>query len=589
MRKNILQPQKRYPQSVPAMLFSRYSQRGPSQLFISNKSHTSCLALTLKKFKSTSVPSSTHCNSKKAAQAAQQPDANATVSAELYDYHRLSRIGQTPGAANPENTKEAFKATWLNAINERMAQLKQGKIIDSYMYNNVKSTTISEKTRDESFSYLLLPFATDPTICDFYTNSNGNAKCGQFFMDLDALAGRIAYRHCSPSEPILVTACVDRVYMMSHLDNISNRNVVISGSVCWTGKSSMEIEVTATSFDKSIELPTEITQDFIRNCKLPHEKVLSSTFTFVARNPETHKSLAINKILPTSEQDWIDFKRAESHNIAKKMKAKQEQSDNSNLISSTGLSEEESRIVHNLWKLDTVVKNNLLNPISGKPIKDNIKFAKDTQLTSTMYVQPQYRNRHSFQCFGGALMKWTFELAYCTACSVSNGSPRFLSLDATTFKAPVPIGSILHLDSKVVYSELHNYKAETEESDDTELCISKLQHLLPTPITGKEIPSINKVKTTSGTILQIKVNTKVQHVQSQMKKPTGSFVYSFFVPSENEEGSIQKFQQDLKFIEKPGYSIVLPETYTEFVDFLEARRRYEETVIYAEQQLRSTK
>ncbi|OBA26184.1 hypothetical protein HANVADRAFT_53348 [Hanseniaspora valbyensis NRRL Y-1626] len=565
------------------MISSSLSKRTSSQLLKNNK----LSSLSLNRFKSTNIASSSHCNSKKAAQSAQQPDANATVSAELYDYHRLSRIGQTPGSSNPENTKEAFKATWLNAINERMAQLKQGKIIDSYMYNNVKSTAILEKTRDESFSYLLLPFATDPTICDFYTNSNGNAKCGQFFMDLDALAGRIAYRHCAPSEPILVTACVDRVYMMSHLDNIQNRNVVLSGSVCWTGKSSMEIEVTATSFDKSIELPKEITQSFIKDCKLPHEKVLSSTFTFVARNPETHKSLAINKILPASEQDWIDYKRAESYNIAKKMKAKQEQNDNSNLISSTGLSEEESKIVHNLWKLDSVLKDNLLNPISGKPIKDNIKFAKDTQLTSTIIVQPQYRNRHSFQCFGGALMKWTFELAYCTACSVSNGAPRFMSLDATTFKAPVPIGSILHMNSKVVYSELHNYKPD--ESDDTELCISKLQHLLPAPITGSCIPSINKVKITSGTILQVKVDTKVQHVQSQVKKQTGSFVYSFFVPNENEEGTIQKFQQDLKFIEKPGYSIVLPETYTEFIDFLEARRRYEETVNYAEQQLRSTK
>ncbi|XBW38752.1 hypothetical protein QEN19_004339 [Hanseniaspora menglaensis] len=545
--------------------------------------------LTSKKFQSNNIPSSTHCNSKKAAQAAQQPDANATVSSELYDYHRLARISEVPSAAKSDTARDPFKATWLNAINERMTQLKQGKIIDSYMYNNVKSTDILEKTRDESFSYLLLPFATDTTICDFYTNSNGNAKVGQLFMDLDALAGRIAYRHCSPSEPILVTACVDRVFMMSHLDNIQNRNVILSGSVCWTGKSSMEIEVTATSFDKSIQLPKEITQEFIKNCKLPHEQVLTSTFTFVARNPETHKSLAINKILPTTEQDWIDYKRAESHNIAKKMKSKQEHLESSELVPSTGLSEEESKIVHNLWKLDSVVKDNLLNPVSGKPIKDNIKFSKDTQLTSTMFVQPQFRNRHSFQCFGGALMKWTFELAYCSACSVSSGSPRFLSLDATTFKAPVPIGSILHLDSKVVYSELHNYKPDEAGSENNELCISKLKHLLPTPITGCDIPSLNKIKTNSGTILQVKVDTKVQHVHSQIKKQTGSFVYSFFVPNENEEGTVQKFQQDLKFIEKPGYSIVLPETYTEFVDFLAARRRYEETVKYAEQLLRTKK
>ena len=100
----------------------------------------------------------THCNSKRATLSNQQPDANAAVTSELFDYHLLSRVaGLQPSTSEKEN-KELFKATWLNAINERLNQLKQGRIIDSYMYNNVKSTDISEKSRDESFSYLLLLF-----------------------------------------------------------------------------------------------------------------------------------------------------------------------------------------------------------------------------------------------------------------------------------------------------------------------------------------------------------------------------------------------------------------------------------------------
>ena len=69
-----------------------------------------------------------------------------------------------------------------------------------------------------------------------------------------------------------------------------------------------------------------------------------------------------------------------------------------------------------------------------KKLNDGIAFMKDTVMKSTLFMQPQYRNRHSYMIFGGYLLRQTFELAYCTAATFSLAGPRFVSLDSTTFK-----------------------------------------------------------------------------------------------------------------------------------------------------------
>ncbi|KAL6944402.1 hypothetical protein ACO0RG_001139 [Hanseniaspora osmophila] len=496
--------------------------------------------------------------------AATQPDALTTVMTEQYDRQRLfdqSNCANVNKATSPEEAPKdlKFKATWLNAIKERQKQLSHGKIIDSYLYNNVKSTEIKDKTRKDSFSYLYLPFKEDPLIADFYVNAGGRIRMGLVFQDLDALAARIAYRHCSPSEPIIVTASVDRIFMLQHMDSITDANLVLSGSVVWTGRSSMEITVKATAVPKNVSVPKEtttnadgtsteephITEEFLNNPEF--QTVLMSSFTFVARNPETHKSLAINKLLPINEKEWSDYKRAESHNVAKKLRAK-----NENLKQNASPTAEESQIIHNLYKANESIQG-LSTPF--------VKMMKDCCFKSTMFVQPQFRNRHSFQCFGGALMKWTFELAYCTTTSVSHGLPRFLSLDATTFKAPVPIGSILHLDSKVVYSE-HISKSGNPNSN------SAIEKFLPL---AQNDP---KNFTSDGTVIQVKVDTTVQELQSDKKYSSGSFIYSFFVPKQDKDA------EDFT---------VLPESYSDYIEYIEARRRTADSANYGENAKRLAK
>ncbi|EDO16929.1 hypothetical protein Kpol_1020p38 [Vanderwaltozyma polyspora DSM 70294] len=477
-----------------------------------------------------------------------RPDATATLTTDYYEYQRVAH-----------DSVKNFKATWLNALAERKKQLKQGKIIDSYVYNHIKSHDIVEKTRNESFAHVVLPFKENPIVADFYVNAAGRIRIGQLFQDLDSLAGKIAYKHTAPVEPMIVTASVDRIYLLKPIDSIADYNVILSGSVIYTGRSSMEIAITARATKN--EVPKEISEETLSDDDI----FLTASFTFVARNPETHKSLEINRLLPLNEKQWLDFKRAESRIAAKKLNAS-----NSNLEKNPP-TEEESLIIHQLWSA-----SKRLTSMPNKP--SNVSFMKDTDVESTMFMQPQYRNRHSYMIFGGYLMRQTFELAYCSAASFSHSYPRFMSLDSTTFKTPVPVGSILHMNATVVYTE-HVHKASNEQAK-TGKDNSTVEEANCNAVTDSQPTAVNKLSfdkdsflSKPGTLIQVKVDTTVQDLASTKKQQSGSFIYSFFAPKDAvQEGT-----------HSSGYSTVVPETYSEMIEFIEGRRRATETALYVRQ------
>ncbi|KAG7192493.1 uncharacterized protein KQ657_001588 [Scheffersomyces spartinae] len=426
------------------------------------------------------------------------------------------------------------KATWLEAMREREKQLAEGKVLDSYTYTDPITTEVGEKTRNESFTYLALPFKDDQWLCDSYINAFGRLRAGNLFQDLDALAGRIAYRHCSPAEPVNVTASVDRIYMHKKVDEISNYNFVLAGCVTWTGKSSMEITVKGYAFEEV--LPEVVTQD-----TLPDENVfITANFTFVARNPITHKSFAINRLLPVTENDWLDYRRAESRNAKKKLAAKTQK-----IIQPT---EEENQLVYDMWKFSKEV--DLSN-------KKGVAFTKDTKVQSTSFMQPQYRNRHSYMIFGGYLLRNSFELAYCAAASFANAGPRFVSLDSTTFKAPVPVGSILFCEATVSYTEhIH----DSEEND--------LPFDFHLPSTNKLSDKPNTFLNEPGTLIQVRVDTSIKSLESTVTKESGTFIYSFFVPQSSYNGA------------QPEFCTIIPQTFSEMMEYVEGRRRAQDTAAF---------
>ncbi|GAV53360.1 hypothetical protein ZYGR_0AI06440 [Zygosaccharomyces rouxii] len=483
---------------------------------------------------------------------ASRPDANATTSTDYYEYKRVVR----------DSTNKGFAATWLNALAERQRQLAQGKVIDSYSYSHVNSTDVIDKTRKDSFAFVALPFRDDPVVADFYVNAAGRLRMGQLFQDLDSLAGKIAYQHTAPVEPMIVTASVDRIYLLQNVNYIADVNVILSGSVIYTGRSSMEIAISARALRK--DMPKVISEETLSD----NDIFMTASFTFVARNPETHKSMAINRLLPLNEREWMDFKRAESRMTAKKLKA------SSMDLEKNPPTKVESGIIHQLWSASKE-----LSQVQAKP--SNVIFMKDTSKKSTMFMQPQYRNRHSYMIFGGYLMRQTFELAYCAAASFSHAFPRFVSLDSLTFQTPVPVGSILHMDATVVYTEhLHVSSSKPKVASVTDSAIdgNTVFHFQPTPV-NKLSMHPGDFLSKPGTLIQVKVDTAVQELASEVSNKSGSFIYSFYAPRDIDE----------EHVGQPGYATVVPESYSEMIEYIQGRRRAAETADYAESIKQRTK
>lgn len=178
----------------------------------------------------------------------------------------------------------------------------------------------------------------------------------------------------------------------------------------------------------------------------------------------------------------------------------------------------------------------------------DVVYMDKTNINTNQIMQPQYRNRHHFMIFGGFLLKQTFELAFCCAASVSHSRPIFLSLDPSTFANPVPVGSVLHLKAMVAYTDppLANIKSESK-----------------TPNKGSDIVNSESEGNAEGfdarqknkyTKVQIRVESRVRNIEHSETKPTGEFHYTFLV------------KKDIK---------VVPRTYSEFMIWVDARRRAE--------------
>ena len=130
--------------------------------------------------------------------------------------------------------------------------------------------------------------------------------------------------------------------------------------------------------------------------------------------------------------------------------------------------------------------------------------------------------------FGGFLLKSTFELAFCCAASFSHTRPTFISLDPSTFQNPVPVGSVLYMTATVAYTD-------------------------PPAVDGLHDITPSGPKEGEGrTRVMVRVDTKVRNVEHGETRPTGQFNYSFFV-----DKSVK----------------VMPRSYTEFMVYIDARRR----------------
>ncbi|KAK7400665.1 hypothetical protein VNO78_11912 [Psophocarpus tetragonolobus] len=285
------------------------------------------------------------------------------------------------------------------------------------------------KTPSLSRTTIFYNFSSDHMLREQYRNPWNHIRMGKLVEDFDALAGTVAFKHCSNEDGtarplLLVTASVDKMVLKKpiHIDG----DLTITGVVTWVGRSSMEIQL-------------ELTQSAQGNPNISNSPALVANFTFVARDSTTGKAVAINQISPESEQERLLWEEAEERNkLRKKQKEQQKHGDN----------EDTTRL--NVL----LAEGRIFSDMPALANRDSI-LMENTCLQNAFICQPQQRNIHG-RIFGGFLMRRAFELAFSTAYAFAGVAPHFLEVDHVDFFKPVDVGNFLRLKSCVLYTELDN-------------------------------------------------------------------------------------------------------------------------------------
>lgn len=356
-------------------------------------------------------------------------------------------------------TEMRVRKPWIEAYRE--SQQKENGPKAQKQYPKPDTTP---KTMADSYVSLVLPLAQDPWMLDTYSNSTGQLRTGAILMDLDALAGVVAYKHTGEGMST-VTAAVDRISIQNPLQEICD--LELSGQVTFaTGRSSMEVTLQVAKAPQDGK--TVAAEDIFMTC----------AFTMVSLDPITKRPVNIAPLKLETQADRALFAQGEQNYKNKK-------SLRSSHILSKAPDANESSEIHKMWT-DSLAYADDKNP--AKQPTNTISMAKSV-IHSTSISQPQYRNRHHFMIFGGYLLKQTFELAFTCASAFSHSRVQFLNLDPSTFEEPVPVGSVLYISARVTYTE-----------QDT-------KH--------------------GGTKLQVMVMTHVRNVEHAERKETGTFFYTF--------------------------------------------------------------
>lgn len=288
-------------------------------------------------------------------------------------------------------------------------------------------------------------FTKDSSLRDKYLNPWGNVRVGRIVEDLDALAGNIAFRHCSATHAnfdsvMLVTASIDRI-TMAHRAKVEH-DITLSGKVSWVGSSSMEIQMQARS-------------------NWSDEPWLEALFTFVARDKNSGRARRINPLQPVTEEEKEAFedgrRRAEYRKLLRTQHkdAKLYRSHLEGILTSEASDETAVITIEQAAEeLYADSKPRLFMP--SVAMKNRIPVSQ-TRHSNIFIMQPQQRNTAG-RIFGGFLVRRAYELAYATAYVFGGSVPRFREVDEVVFRTPVDVGDLVHFESCVLFTSKSLHK-----------------------------------------------------------------------------------------------------------------------------------
>ena len=288
-------------------------------------------------------------------------------------------------------------------------------------------------------TYITYNFSTDIHMRDIYIDYTGQILTGKLLEDLDSMAGNIAFTHCltvdgNHNQALgLVTASVDKI--VQEVSNVeATEDYALIGQVIWTGRSSLDVIVELHKMKSDsgiIDDPSSI----VLLEPNSSTRVLSSLFTYVARDKTNNKAFPINKLMCSSKLEQDIYSRRESIALARK--------------ASTGSN------VHNpdLSKdaIALLERGRALIDMPAIAERDKVLISS-TALENCFITHPQHTNTGN-KVFGGLLMHKAYDLAHATAYTFMGCYPKFKEVEEISFKRPVDIGDLIRLKSRVVYSE----------------------------------------------------------------------------------------------------------------------------------------
>ncbi|PWN48734.1 Thioesterase/thiol ester dehydrase-isomerase, partial [Violaceomyces palustris] len=329
-------------------------------------------------------------------------------------------------------TRLAPKRSWAEEAKSRIVGGEEESKKPLEITPEMESELLRPKRMHDSYVELSLPFSKDPELLERYIATSGLIRLGKILEDLDTLAGAISYQHALGSLPragdatapiFVVTASVDRLDLLEPIK--ANADYRLSGQVIYVGSSSMEVFVCIEQLGEGGE---------------QNKTCLTGRFTMAARNAAKGKSQRIAPLSLETEAEKALFAMGEAHKNRKRAEA-------ATSLERVPPTKEEAIELHKQFVQS-------LNKDGVSSSTDRVVHPAKTQLATTMHMHPQQRNVHQ-KVFGGFLMRSAYELAWMVAASFVQRPVIFLSLDALSFHAPVPIGAMLSLTSRVTYTTSH--------------------------------------------------------------------------------------------------------------------------------------
>jgi acyl-coenzyme A thioesterase 9 len=188
----------------------------------------------------------------------------------------------------------------------------------------------------------------------------------------------------------------------------------MAGRVIWVGRSSLDVLVQVLAEDQVV-----------------NRVLLSSIFTYVARDRQTRKAVQVNQLRLEAEYERALF--GERGEAARRRKLPRESA------------AEPSQDAAMRALLDR--GNVLLDmPALADP---RYVLMRSTSLENSFVCQPQSSNTAG-RVFGGFLMHRAFDLALATCYTFAGAYPRLVQVDRIVFRQPVDIGDLVRIKSKVV-------------------------------------------------------------------------------------------------------------------------------------------